>query len=243
MEDLRFYTLEYTVPYSQADAKGQMKPGALLSLFTNEMAENHSAMQGFGRQQMLEKGMVFLLSKVSIRFCRMPKAMETLQITTYERGAKGAQYRRLFTVKTQSGEIVAEAVTLWVLADMHAHKILRPSAFPFEIHVYDQPVDVPMDKHLHDHGEGQLILQRPVCYSDVDVNGHLNNAKYLDIVCDCLTCELQRADIEQVQIHYVKEAALSDKLQIYKSVQQQTVYLWAQNGEQSCFEAKVQLSQ
>jgi acyl-ACP thioesterase len=45
---------------------------------------------------------------------------------------------------------------------------------------------------------------RPVRYSDLDMNGHMNNIKYMDILCDALKLEERKGFfLKSAALHYV----------------------------------------
>ena len=53
-------------------------------------------------------------------------------------------------------------------------------------------------------------------YSDVDVNGHFNSVKYIEHILDLWDIEWYRCnDIRRIDIAYVAEAYMGDRLNIY----------------------------
>lgn len=58
-----------------------------------------------------------------------------------------------------------------------------------------------------------------VGYSDIDVNGHLNNSKYIDFIMDCFSFENhKRYRVKSIQINYMNEALPDDAILICKDV-------------------------
>jgi len=239
MDDLRIYKTQRHVHYSDVDMHTQIKLSTLLGLVSNEIGEEHSQAQGFGREQMVQAGMVFLLSKVSMQIHRYPKGKEDILLTTFERKAQGVEFRRMFQVESLSGQLLACAETRWILASTHDHKILRPSAFPFQAHFLEQDLPVPPAKKIVPKGEAVCLGQRNILFSDMDFNQHMNNTRYADIVCDCLTKQLLDHEVTQFSINYTKEAKCFDTLQLFQSQHDNDFYIWGEAANMRCFMAQV----
>jgi acyl-ACP thioesterase len=55
-----------------------------------------------------------------------------------------------------------------------------------------------------------------VGYSDIDINEHLNNAKYIDYIMDCFSLKLHKKyNISSIQIDYLHEALPGEIIQLY----------------------------
>lgn len=48
--------------------------------------------------------------------------------------------------------------------------------------------------------------QRPIRYSDIDANGHMNNSRYGAFAVDCLPESYQDRDFTDFRMNYSKEA-------------------------------------
>lgn len=239
MQDLNIYQTRRYVHYSDVDVHTSMKLSTLLGLVSNEIGEEHCQAQGFGREQMIQAGMVFLLSKVSMRILRYPKGKEEILLTTFERGPQGAEFKRMFQVESLQGELLMAAETRWILASVSDHKILRPSAFPFQAHFHEQDLPVEPARKIIPKGDAVCLGQRKILYSDIDFNKHMNNTRYADIVCDCLTQQLMDHKVSQFSINYIKEAKCFDTLQLFLSQQDNNYYIWGEVEGTRCFTAKV----
>ena len=65
-------------------------------------------------------------------------------------------------------------------------------------------MDAP--KNIEYENELKHVMTRQVLYSDIDLNQHMNNARYIDWALDVLDLELHRNHfISEVTIHYKKE--------------------------------------
>ena len=62
-----------------------------------------------------------------------------------------------------------------------------------------------------------MSYKRTVRYSDIDINGHLNNVKYLDFIMDSFSLEEHRSlNVKSIEISYSNESLPGDTITIYK---------------------------
>ncbi len=64
-----------------------------------------------------------------------------------------------------------------------------------------------------------MTYDRTVGYSDVDVNEHLNNSRYVDFIMDCFTLEEHKKhSIKSIEVNYSNEALPGDTITLYKEI-------------------------
>ena len=85
---------------------------------------------------------------------------------------------------------MGEAVSAWVLADADTHQLFRLSGVE-EFQGTDGGA-LCKDRTLSGlrmPADMELAERRAIHYSDTDVNGHVNNVRYADFICDALHME------------------------------------------------------
>lgn len=173
-------------------------------------------MKGFSHQYLWDRGMVFLLSRTSLRILRMPKAYETVTASTWEQGKKGSQFLRHFEIFDAEGALLVSAATAWLLVDPNSRKILRPEVFTgFMPKLQEKLPDCAMPGKLRMPQGQTLAGRRKIRFSDLDGNGHVYNSVYGDIAYDFLPAEYQSRALQEFQINYQSEAVLGDELELY----------------------------
>jgi len=212
------WTEEYTIQSVDADFKGECRWSSLLSIL-QRAADRHIEALGISREEMIERGMGWMLITLELDMQRIPRDMETLYVETWSRGSKGALWHRDYRIKNNSGDILGEARSVWALVDIHKRKILRPSMFPYEVPIGEESVGELPSKAVFPEGI-QLYEAYPyiVRYSGIDTNGHLNNARYADLCFDVLDeQELQEGKVTGFKITYHHEARWKDTMLINRS--------------------------
>lgn len=193
------------------------------------------AAAGMTHQWLWDHGYVFLLSKVSIRFDRMPVADETITVSTWERGNKGASFLRDFEIFDKAGAKIIDARTEWILVNPESRQIIRPSSFEgIRSALPEKQADAQECKRLK-LPQGDFSGERQIRYSDLDGNGHVYNAVYADIAVDVLPPDLREKQLQTYQINFIHEAKLGDTLSLYTAVDGNTVTVKGCIGEKDSF--------
>lgn len=118
-----------------------------------------------------------------------PELGDRVTIRTWHRGARGASTYRDFDLYVE-GKLVGEAVSTWVLADADTHRIFRMSRVDeFQGTDGGELCKSRTLSGLHLPAHMEHVESRALHYSDTDVNGHVNNVRYVDFICDALHME------------------------------------------------------
>ncbi len=231
------------VYYCDCDCKEEMKLSALLHCISDVAGIDYDH-RGYTHAWLLEQGQVFLLSQVQIKMIRVPKPNEVITCRTWEVGTKGAVFLRDYRIEAESGEILAEAASQWLLVDPESRRVLRPKEFVGELKpiAYACAAKLPQ-RMLFEKEELTFMPQgvHTVRYSDIDLNGHTYNAKYADMAFDALRREDAVKPVRNFQIHFKKEAVLGDTIRIgFKREQNGVLLAGLLEGDVTCFTARIE---
>ena len=204
----QFFEYEMTVDSRDEDGWGRCRPSAVLG-YLQEAATLAAEDGGFGREKTLEYHAFWMLARIWYALDRPLRWSEKVEVRTWHRGGRGAAMYRDFDLRVD-GVRVGEAVSTWVLADMDTRKLFRLSGVAqFE---GTDGGELCKDKLLHKPKlpEGLALAEterRLMRYSDCDINGHVNNARYADFDCDALHLENlgREAFVSQLQLGYLAE--------------------------------------
>ena len=79
-------------------------------------------------------------------------------------------------------------------------------------------------------------------YSDLDVNGHMNNTKYADVLMDALTAqELEGRFVSELQLNYSQECKAGETMEVCRVLTENSCYIdgCSDDGKRR-FEATIQ---
>ena len=207
-------TFEETFPIRSRDCdlNGAWRPSAILASM-QDISGEHSLLLGCGRMELLKKNMVWVLSRMELHMDRYPHKGEKITLTTFPTPTRLSFFPRYYILTDEHGEMIGKAGSLWLLMDIHTRHLLPPGDIARLI-PDNRDLSVPMRLPATVgalQGEEFLSTHQPV-YTDLDVNGHVNNTRYVDWLCNVLGIETMRAfEPESIIINYNREV-LPDQL-------------------------------
>ena len=188
------------------DLGGLWRPSAILTAM-QETAGAHSHALGCGRQTLVKNGIVWVLTRCEVRMDREAHIGERLSIETFPMPLRRWFFPRYFVFRDAAGEQLGAAGTLWVLFDLEKRCMVAPGevakAIPDNSDLIP-PLGVPGPVPRLTGAETES-MRMPV-YSELDVNGHVNNARYADWLCDALGMEAMRDyRVKTMRLSYAAE--------------------------------------
>lgn len=210
-----------------------------------EIANEQLSIIDLSYEKLAQNNMAFLLSSMGIKINKLPKMEQQVVMITYPEPSKGAKFYRTVIVKDMEGSILLVAKTVWLLVDIQNRKILRPSVFfdqyYFETKVCDLNLDYlssykrPKNQIFH---STQLYT---VEYSDIDVNNHVNNAKYVEIIFNILPIQtVTTKKINTLHITFINEAKLGNTIKLDMAlIDEHTHHIVGSKQNQDCFHCTV----
>ena len=228
------YTEIFTVRATDCDVNRRMRPAALF-IAMQEGGERHAVSLGLGYDAMMVRGLFFVLARIHVRFDRAPRCGEKVVHTTWPGASNRFFCPRFHTFALEDGTPLASAGALWVILDVEHRKIVSPlaAALPFpDTSDLTAPIDLPT--RLKPMGTTTSSRTYTPVYSDYDINGHVNNTRYIAWLCDTLGNEtLNDHIIGELTAGYEKEIRLDRPLNISLSQldDQFTFLITSENGE------------
>ena len=230
---------DYPLTYTHIDCHGLLRPGALFEIM-QDAATQHAELLHISADDI---GALWVLSRLRVQLDRPLRAEETLSLTTWCAGLKGATWLRDFRFQA-NGEPVGHAISAWVVLDPVNRRLLRPSAVSASEHYQNAPAadDMKAPGKLR-LPEGAFHHTHTVRYSDMDVNRHLNNAKIVDIISDALELE-KRTDayVCALQVNYTAESVAGDELALHVGEADGICAVRALCGDSERFEAAAEFA-
>lgn len=228
------YEQAFCVDSRDADLWGQCRPSALLG-YLQEAATEAAVLSGGTRETMLERYRCFwMLARIRVEQTRPLCWGEELTVQTWHREPKGASIYRDFEWFS-GGERVGEAVSTWVLADADTRKLVRMSRLEGMLEDNrggEREKTEPLTR-LRLPEELTVAEERLTRYSETDINGHINNTRYADYLCDCLHPERRKSGsfVRQMQIGFLAECRPGERLTLFRAEAGQEQFVRGVGGD------------
>ncbi len=227
----------YTIKWHDTDANRMVQPSRLLA-YMQETADLQLRANGMSLDALRdEKGLAFLLSRISIRIHAPLAAHEEIDVETWVCESKGLGFQRCFRI-LRGEAVVAEAFSIWGLLDLNAKKLLPASAFPYQIEP-DPPLDPSFLARVRFPAPAQMesVGERRIVYSDIDYNGHMNNTHYPNMLCD-FTPEITQKAVTEITMSFLREATYGHTLKILRAPREEGYFFRTVNeAGEVCLEA------
>lgn len=187
------YSESFLLRSYQADVTDHLRPGALLEMM-QEMAGAHAELLGVGHSMTIQHGLAWVLTRVEVRMKRYPRSHETLQIETFPMPNRRWFFPRYFIFRDAQGEEIGCAGSMWTLLDIHERKMAKPGpVLPLMPDNSDLTAPMGMPCTVEEIAAAPSEREQAPLYTDLDVNGHVNNTRYLDWCCNALGVDVMKA--------------------------------------------------
>ena len=199
------YQMKMKIPFDMADMNGHIKLPDVI-LLSLQVSGMQSIELGVSDKAILEDyNLVWIITDYDIEVVRLPRFAEEITIET-----EALTYNRLFcyrrfTIYDETSQEIIRMLATFVLMDRDSRKVhaVEPEIV--------SPYQSDFDKKLI-RGPKYNSLEEPVSkdyhvrFYDLDMNGHVNNSKYLDWIFEVMGADFLTQYIpKKINLKYVKE--------------------------------------
>lgn len=216
----------YRIQALDADLMSLAKVSALCNYF-QESAGQHADLLGVGYASLINKGMLWILSRLCIHIEAYPILGEEIVLKTWPTGTNGLFALRNFTISRANGQTVIKGTSAWLVIEKDSRRPLRDLSallknVPANPLPADEGIDIPKLRSVQGLTKTGTITAR---YSDLDANAHVNNNRYIEWTTDAFDAEWYRTKrIHDLVISFLTELRDGDTLDILKLQTGQDIY-------------------
>ena len=199
------YQMKMKIPFDMADMNGHIKLPDVI-LLSLQVSGMQSIELGVSDKAILENyNLVWIITDYDIEVVRLPRFAEEITIETEALSYNRLFCYRRFTIYDEAGQELIHMMVTFVLMDRDSRKV----------HAVEPDIVAPyqseFDKKLI-RGPKYESLEEPISkdyhvrFYDLDMNGHVNNSKYLDWIFEVMGADfLTRYIPKKINLKYVKE--------------------------------------
>ena len=209
------FQLKMTVTAHDIDANCLATPTSTVK-YMMEAVDRNMLLCGPTYQELMDKGLSFVVSRSAIEVLRPIREYEELTVSTWATPSKNFSFPRSYLVKSGE-ETVAKGLSIWALLDTNQGGFVKGCEFSVEGYGTGEEIHLSIPTRFKMPIEAlSLCGERAVRYSDVDRNFHMNNTKYFDMLFDYIP-NRENIYMSSCLINYVCEAPLGSNINIYTS--------------------------
>ena len=213
------------------DANNRLKVSTIFDYF-QDAASNHAEELKVGYTELIPKGFFWVLSWVRLEIISYPKFMEDVKIQTWGKKQYKLYSMRHFFMMDIHDNVLCKATTAWLFLDAKSLRPkIMPQLFPDVIFLEEKSAVDELPDKFQNIPHTEIIFSKKINYSDIDLNKHVNNAKYVEFLNDCYDDEYHNSHhLKALIASFLSEAKFGDTLQISKGIKDKTHFIIAKNS-------------
>lgn len=186
----------------------------VLCRFMQEAAYRHAEHLGLGHSFLAERKMGWVLARQRIAVDQRPEWGDTVHIRTWPSGRDKLFFYRDFEMTDSRGNHVLAASNAWSLIDTEKRERVHPGIY--------LSADLPESSGIFDTRLRRLKSGRcsggssmPVTYGDLDLNGHVNNVRYIEWMLNSLSQKFHETHaLHELELNYLAEAVYGQSVSV-----------------------------
>ena len=203
----------FTLRTSDFDCYRKISPAAVLDLF-QVVAGEHAILLGCGFDDFYRKNLLWVLVRTKYEVINEPALYQTVKVKTWPLVPSRAGFQREYLMEDEQGNPLIKGSSDWVIIDSELRKIVSATNVYPNIEFREEKNFEQRLKKIPDFEQiGEGITLR-TGFSQLDMNGHVNNTKYANYAMDALDPD-QNNSIKTFQVDYRQEVKKGDEIKLY----------------------------
>lgn len=232
VKEMNFFIQTNSVGY-----KDYLKPSGIMDIL-QDIAGVHANELGIGFNDLLKKNLIWvvLYTKIDI-YDELPKFSDNVLVKTYPIPPTLLEHNREYMMY-KDNKLILTGISKWILLDSVSHKIKRASEISVEGEYYSDIIYTEkLQRRLYLNKELAIKeIEYKIRLSDLDHNGHMNNARYFDIIYEMDISNKEK--IKSIEISFISEAHYNDIIHLYAYTDEKYDYYIGYINDEVSFEAK-----
>lgn len=206
--------INYRLRTSDFDRARMIKPSAVMDIF-QDIAGAHANILGCGFDDLIGSNKMWVLVRTRFTVETAPAMHSEVVVETWPLEPSRAGFRREYRMSDRNGNILIKGSSDWVIIDSVERRLVPAGdIYPIKEGFCTELMHTDRLAKLRDFEADSERFHVTPEYGDIDMNGHVNNIKYMDYVINALK-DAADASIKSVQIDYRKEVLPGEGIDIY----------------------------
>ena len=199
-QDRLTYEKKILIRSEQVDMTRRLRMSELFRIM-EEASIAHTEELGCTRDRTLDRGLLWIITRQQAEIEELPAYDEEITVRSWQGDMMHVFFPRFYEIE-RAGRVIVRGQALWMLIDEENRQMVMPEDYdifipgrPGSDDMMLAPVVIPSELREEEPGDngngreeaGTVIRQNLVTrFSQVDINGHMNNTRYFDIIDDAL---------------------------------------------------------
>ncbi len=213
-----FYESENVIQAHEVDFMNRLRIDSLFILL-QDTAAAHADKLNLGYTALLEHNFAWVLSWAKVEIEEFPCFAEAITIKTWPKKKYKLYSLRDFRIFNKTGGLIGKATTAWLPINLKSKRIIDTSSLPAPIHYQEQQSAIDLlPRKITQPLEKEFLFTKHMRYTDIDLNQHVNNIKYIELIMDSFSKEhYENAKLKNIEINFLSESKYNEVIEVYKS--------------------------
>lgn len=228
------YRRELLLGSQHVDCCRRLRTSTLFALLQNA-AIRHTESLGMGRDKTLDRGLLWVVGRQYVEIARMPEYDQRIVHTSWPGDTLRVLFPRYDEMTDEAGNTLLRASAVWTLMDGESRSVAFPEEYGVAIPGVKRGGELPLLPKIVPIPTTESFTFT-VPYSYVDINGHMNNTRYFDVVEDNLPCQ---SAPRAIQVEYLSEVRRGETLCVRWGREGERIFLSGET-DRPCFRMSLQ---
>lgn len=211
-----FYEEKYQLRSYDFDFQNNLKLSSIFN-YMQDTASTHAGMLKFGFEDLYKLNLFWVLSWIKIELGSFPAYGDSIKVKTWPKTSHRLYSLRDFILFDNGGNIFAKSTSAWLLLKSDTKRPVELKSYAVDIPFQADEnalADLP-EKLVKPNIPPAVSEKRKIKYSDIDINRHVNNAKYIEFIIDSFDEEfLTNRKINSAEVSFLSEVRYGDNIEI-----------------------------
>ena len=227
------YRTEFEILASDVDMHRRLRLSRLFTMI-QEISIAHTKALGMGRDKTLDRGLLWVVTMQRADVDRLPVYDEKVTLETWAGRTMHVMFPRYYRMTDENGRTLLTASGFWMLINEKT----RAMAFPEKEGIVIPETKTGFEPPLPSAPKSIDISKKQVYtvpYSAIDINGHMNNARYLDVAENVMPAALRERGISRVTCEYAAEIRPEECVRLETGVTENAFYMACMRDDKRLF--------
>ena len=184
------YVKKLVLLSDQVDMTRRLRMAELFRLL-EEVSVAHTEDLGCTRAETLDRGLLWIITRQLVEIDEMPEYDDEITIRGWQGDMMHVFFPRFYEIEKE-GRVIVRAQALWALIDQERRTIIMPEDYGIDLPGRPGSDDMILPAIIIPDSAGEPYASIPVVtgFSQMDINGHMNNTSYFNMIDDAVWADV-----------------------------------------------------
>jgi medium-chain acyl-[acyl-carrier-protein] hydrolase len=192
----------------------------------------HTEELGCTRDKTLDRGLLWVIARQELTIEEMPRYDDEIVIKSRPGNMMHVLFPRFYEV-WKDGRCIIRGEALWMLISEESRGMIMPEDYDISIPGAPQTgeIDIPALRIPEEAGAPVSETPLKVRFSQIDLNGHVNNTRYFDMIDDALGGRSASMTPVHITANYLSEMRMDEEFTLEVYEDRDTLYFDGVSGK------------